>query len=294
MEQIAPNIFVETSYEGVNVGAISTEDGLVAIDTPSYARQARDWALRLSAMHYKPLQNLILTDYNGDRIINCKWFNVPVIAHTETAVKLAAYDRRFPTNLLESLSVRNPERGRELSNSPVIKVTLSFDNDCQLFKGETEIQLIAAPGSTKGNIWVYIPEARVIFVGDTLTTTMPPIIYDGSCTAWLQSLTLLQSRLAEVDVVVPGRGSMATAVDIDYLYQYLHLMQEYMELWVNEERPSAEIATYIPEFMNMYPNNNLPSSWIRAKIHHTLNQVYNEIKFRKSGIVSAIEEEELV
>ena len=294
MEQIAPNIFVETSYEGVNVGAISTEDGLVAIDTPSYARQARDWALRLSAMHYKPLQNLILTDYNGDRIINCKWFNVPVIAHTETAVKLAAYDRRFPTNLLESLSVRNPERGRELSNSPVIKVTLSFDNDFQLFKGETEIQLIAAPGSTKGNIWVYIPEARVIFVGDTLTTTMPPIIYDGSCTAWLQSLTLLQSRLAEVDVVVPGRGSMATAVDIDYLYQYLHLMQEYMELWVNEERPSAEIATYIPEFMNMYPNNNLPSSWIRAKIHHTLNQVYNEIKFRKSGIVSAIEEEELV
>ena len=294
MEQIAPNIFVETSYEGVNVGAISTEDGLVAIDTPSYARQARDWALRLSAMHYKPLQNLILTDYNGDRIINCKWFNVPVIAHTETAVKLAAYDRRFPTNLLESLSVRNPERGRELSNSPVIKVTLSFDNDFQLFKGETEIQLIAAPGSTKGNIWVYIPEARVIFVGDTLTTTMPPIIYDGSCTAWLQSLTLLQSRLAEVDVVVPGRGSMATAVDIDYLYQYLHLMQEYMEYLVNEERPYAEIATFIPEFMNMYPNNNLPSSWIRAKIHHTLNQVYNEIKFRKSGIVSAIEEEELV
>lgn len=293
MEQIATHIFVETNYEGVNVGAISTTDGLVAIDTPSYARQARDWSLRLSAMHYKPLQNLILTDYNGDRIMNAKWFNVPIIAHTKTAEKLTGYDRRYPTHLLESLSARNPERGRDLSNSPVIKVTTSFNNDLQLFRGETEIQLMVAPGPTRGNIWVSLPEARVIFVGDTLTTTMPPIIYDGNCQAWLQSLTRLQAMLAEVDIIVPGRGQLATAVDIDHLVHYLHSMQKYMEFLVNAERPSAEIATYIPEFMNMYPHNNLPSSWIRAKIHHTLNQVYNEIKFRNSGIVSTIEEEEL-
>ncbi len=294
MDQIASNIFVETGYEGVNVGTISTTAGLIAIDAPSYTRQARDWALRLSAMHHKPLQNLILTDYNGDRIMNSKWFNTPIITHAKTAEKLTAYDRRYPAHLLESLSIRNPAKGRELFNSPVIKATISFEHDLQLFKGDNEIQLIAAPGPTHGNIWVFVPEARIIFVGDTLTTSIPPIIYDGSCAVWLQSLTLLQSKLATVDAIVPGRGQLATAVDIERLVQYLHLMQDYMESWVDEERPFAEIATYIPEFMNMYPHHNLPSSWIRTKTHLTLNQVYNEIKFRKSGIVSTIEEEELV
>lgn len=291
MDHIAHNIFVETGYEGVNVGVIVTTAGIVAVDTPSYTRQARDWALRLSAMHPKPLQNLILTDYNGDRIINSRWFNTPVITHTETAVKLIEFDRRVPAPLIESLIARNPERGRELPNSPVIKASMSFDTDFAFFKGEYGIQLIAAPGPTKGNIWVFIPEARAIFVGDVLTTTMPPIIYDGSSTEWLRSLTVLKSRLADVDVVVPGRGAMATAVDIDRLYNYLQLTQEYMEELVDAERPLAEAATYIPEFMSMYPAHNLPVSWIRAKIHHTLIQVHNEIKFRKSGIVVTTEEE---
>ena len=78
MNQIAPNIFVETKYDGVNVGAIHTNDGVIAIDAPSYTRQARDWALQLGAVHHKSIQNLVLTDYNGDRILNSRWFNAPL------------------------------------------------------------------------------------------------------------------------------------------------------------------------------------------------------------------------
>jgi hypothetical protein len=36
MEEIAEGVFVETKYEGVNVGAIVTELGVVCVDAPSY------------------------------------------------------------------------------------------------------------------------------------------------------------------------------------------------------------------------------------------------------------------
>jgi len=291
MNQITSNIFVETKYDGVNVGAIHTNEGVIAIDTPSYARQAREWALQLSAIHHKSIQNLILTDYNGDRILNSRWFNSAIITHAETARKLFEYDRRYPSTLIESLTLRNPEKGRELSTSPVEKPTMSFSDDFCFYKGQYEIQMFAAPGPTLGNIWVYIPDARTLFVGDTLTTTMPPIIYDGSSERWLQSLTMLKCWQEKVDVIVPGRGAFGDASDIDDLCHYLELMRTRMSNLIDSERPYAETAVYISEFMALYPHHTLPNSWVRQKIHHTLNQIYHEIKLTKDGIVINIEKE---
>ncbi len=289
MEQIADNIFVETEYEGVNVGAIYTREGVIAIDTPSYARQARAWARQLSAINHKSIQNLILTDYNGDRILNARWFDGEIITHAETARQLRSYDRRYPPHLLESLTQRHPEKGQELSNGPVAKPTISFSDDFFLFKGQYEIQLIAAPGPTRGNIWVHIPNARVLFVGDTLTTAMPPILYDGCSATWLQTLNKLQQWQSKVDVIVPGRGAIGNGADIDALCDYLQLMRARMQTIIDRERPYAETAVYISEFMELYPQHTLPTSWVRQKIDRTLKRIYHEMKLAKDDIVADIE-----
>ena len=285
MNKIAHNIFVATQYDGVNVGAIHTQDGVIAIDAPSYAKQARDWVLQLNALHHKSIQNLVLTDYNGDRIINSRWFNSPIIAHTKTAQTLSTYDRRYPAPLLDSLLARHSELGRQLSSSPVAKATISFSDDFCMYKGQYEFHFLAAPGPTKGNIWVFIPDARILFVGDTLTTTTPPIIIDGDSQLWLQTLNKLQQWQDKVDVIVPGRGPIGDDADIDRLYHYLDLMRLRMGELIDAERPFAETAVYISEFMALYPNHHLPVSWVRQQIHHTLNQIYHEIKLSKDGIV---------
>ena len=44
MEELAPGIYAETDFIGVNVGAIATSKGLVAVDVPSFPRDARSWA----------------------------------------------------------------------------------------------------------------------------------------------------------------------------------------------------------------------------------------------------------
>ena len=291
MKEIAHNIFVETRYDGVNVGAIQTDDSIIAIDAPSYPKEARDWVLQLNAIHHKSISNLILTDYNGDRILNSRWFHSKIITHTETARKLRSYDRRYPTPLLDSLIARNAEKGRSLSNSPVEKATFSFSDDFSLFKGSTTVELIAAPGPTRGNIWIFLPKERTLFAGDTLTTSMPPIILDGDSKQWISSLNKLLEWQDKIDIIVPGRGELGDISAIDDLCTYLQLMRTRMNELIGAERPFAETAAYIHEFMELYPHHHLPQTWIRQQIHKTLNQIYHEIKFAKDGIVMSVESE---
>lgn len=76
-ERTGKNIFVETHYAGVNVGAILTYKGLIAVDVPTFPREARDWAIRLHRLNQYPLQFVILTDYSGDRTLNTRWLSAP-------------------------------------------------------------------------------------------------------------------------------------------------------------------------------------------------------------------------
>ena len=158
-------------------------------------------------------------------------------------------------------------------------------------KDSMKSSLLRHLGPTHGNIWVYIPDARVLYVGDTLTTSIPPILCDGQSELWLQSLAKLKQWQQKVDVIVPGRGAIGDVTHIDAQCDYLELMRTRMHDLIATERPFAETAVYISEFLERYPNHNLPISWVRQRIHHTLNQIYHEIKFAKDGIVMGIEKE---
>ncbi|MDX1614314.1 MAG: hypothetical protein R3300_08395, partial [Candidatus Promineifilaceae bacterium] len=94
MEEIAPGVFVETNYEGVNVGVVQTTVGLVCIDTPSYPRDARHWVGQLNRLHNRANRFLILTDGSGDRAINARWLNARLIVHAAAAERFQQYDKR--------------------------------------------------------------------------------------------------------------------------------------------------------------------------------------------------------
>ena len=44
MQKLAKDIYVESNFPGVTVGAILTSDGIICIDTPTHPADARRWA----------------------------------------------------------------------------------------------------------------------------------------------------------------------------------------------------------------------------------------------------------
>ena len=284
MEQISPNVYFNTSYDGINVGAVLTNYGTIAIDVPSYPRDARDWAMQLHHLDKDPLQHLILTDYHGDRVINARWLNAPIISHQATADKLFAYDKRFPQSLLESLNSRNSEKGRDLSNSPVEKPAISFSKNLYLERGDCHIELLSAPGPNPGNVWVYLPKEHVLFTGDSLVIDRHPFLNEANTKAWLETLDRLMQMAPQLRAIIPGRGRLATSQDIEPLQNYLQLIRQRIKEHMTNGLTQDETAVYIPELLSMFPIHHLPTDWVKRQIKLSLARVYDEIQL-EDGII---------
>lgn len=282
MEQIAANVYVETGYEGVNVGAIDTPHGIIAIDVPSYPRDAREWATRLHRLNKNPLQYLILTDFSGDRILNARWLTAPIITHQVTADRLIGYDKRFPQSLIESLTTRNAEKGRDLTSGPVEKPALSFSQDLTIQHNGTHVQLISAPGPNSSSSWVYLPDSGILFMSDTLVVDRHPLLTEAISGAWLTTLEKVTQQDNRWQQLVPGRGPLCTVDAVEPIQHYLQLLQERVGQLIANEQPKEDVNNLIPEFLSMFPIHNLPAEWVKRQIKSSLALMYDELQLEES------------
>ena len=281
MDEVAKQIYVETEYDEVNVGAIVTPTGVICIDAPSYARDARDWAARMHRLSPYPVQNIILTDANGDRILNTRWLNAPIIMQQAAAAKLKSYEKKYPQALLESLSIRSPHRGRELSNGPVEHAKMSFSGETILLRHGLQIELLHRGGPTGGNCWVHLPEQKVVFVGDTLMLDMHPHMSARGGPEWLESLAELRPML-KTHTVVAGRGGTPTVEHIDAIVNYLTRMQQTVENHFESGKSIDTISKHSAEFMQMFPLGTRPREWVRSRIVESLGYWHDEVELEDS------------
>lgn len=276
MEQLAKDIFIETGYEGINVGAIITTTGVICIDTPTYARDARDWAARLHRLSPYPIQNIILTDADGDRILHTRWLNAPIITQQQAADRLRSYDKKYPQTIIDSLIQRNPARARELSNSTVEYAAMSFSDEITLYRSGHEITLISAPGPRPGNLWVALPRKGVLFTGDSVVVGAHPRLHHPLSGAWISNLEKLKT-MRQYHTLVSGRGAMAQPEDIDRILQYLRAMRDSVSTLHARGDGRDELIRFVRDFIGRFPLGALPVEWVRQEIMTSMNNIFNEL-----------------
>lgn len=277
MDELADGVFVETRYEGVNVAAILTDKGFICIDAPSYPRNARDWVAQLQQLSDQPIQYLVLTDWQAERVLNSRWLNAPIIAHQFTAQKLAEYERRYPQTLLDNLLARNPYRGRELLPGPIDGAAIRFSHEMWLCKGSHRIHLYHKPGPTAGNIWVHLPEEGILFAGDHIINDWPPSLAEAHIDPWLATLADLQEQKETLHCIVPGRGAVGNRRLVGPMLALLSRLREQVAAHLAQGRPRDELVTYIPEFIAHYQNAHWPQEWLHNQFKISLERIYNEL-----------------
>lgn len=277
MQEITRQVFVETEYDEVNVGAIITQTGVICIDVPSYARDARDWAARMHRLSPYPVQHVLLTDASGDRVLNTRWLNAPLTVHRFGADLLRSYDKKFPQAMIDSLSARNPHRGRELNGTQVESPITNFTSEIVMYKHGRAITLRHVGGPTLGNSWIILPKSDIIFAGDTLMLDTHPHLAAPTSRAWMASMATLRDKLP-THTIVPGRGKDVSADAINSSIRYLEKMQERVAILLNEQEPRESTAHYIDEFIGLYPLNSHPVHWVQQYIRASLGHIYDELK----------------
>lgn len=276
MQQVAEGIYVETGYDGVNVGAVVTRRNVICVDSPSYPKDARHWTMRLRQISGAPLQFLVLLDHNGDRIINARWFNTRIITHHVSCEHLLSYDKKYPQTLLDDLVSRNPQAGRELNSAPVEHPDFSFTNSMQLLRDDMDIILRYAPGPTMGSIWVYLPQHAVLFTGDTVVNNTHPPLKQADLRQWRASLDFLEKAMPEVKIIVPGRGPVGDRSLIPSMISYL----EKIEAAGREQASSGSrdaMPDHVADILNHFTDQTVPLEWAQEQVRAGIDRVYNDL-----------------
>jgi glyoxylase-like metal-dependent hydrolase (beta-lactamase superfamily II) len=181
----------EIGAYGGNIILALTDEGVIAVDSKN-ERIHEDVLAKIKSLTPHAVKYLVLTHNHPDHAAGAAMF-----ASEGAQVLISTADRE---NMAKS---RNP---RWLPQ-------LTYAGKAALFLGGKQAQLMESRGHTRGDTVVLFPHARVLVMGDLLTTvdTIPLIVnYDdgGSWVDWTRSV----DSLLEMDweTAIPGHGPMVT------------------------------------------------------------------------------------
>jgi glyoxylase-like metal-dependent hydrolase (beta-lactamase superfamily II) len=243
MERVTDNVYTNTKIRGCNPSIVFTKEGSVFIDTAQWIStllEMIEFAKQRGQIKY-----LINTEHHIDHIFGNHWFAgvCPVIGHerfNEMFWKVAGWDDCYDYSV-EVIARQDhdalhlmPSREDYIVNRP--QITFS---DRMTFKlGDHTFKLYYTPGHSTSQICVYVPEERVVFVGDTVFSGCQTWLHSAEIDPLLKSLKFIDTL--DVDYIVPGHGPV---VNKDYLKVQTAFIHEWISAvatgisrgWTKEE-----------------------------------------------------------
>ncbi len=190
--EIEPNIY---AYEDTlttpdftfttNSLIIVTSDGVVLVDGQDHDEQGEALVNAIKEITSQPLKYVVIASDHGDHV-NA----LPIIKNA------------FPDSIYISTSA-SLQTMKDL-NRPVLATEL-VDDERVLNLGGTEIQILnLGRGHTGGDLVVYLPETKVMFLTELYDRNIFPPMVTGFPTEWVA--TLKKAQAMDVKWFIPGHG----------------------------------------------------------------------------------------
>ena len=232
MEQVTPNVYVETEFQGCNTSFVVTSRGVVIIDTPMVPEEAKQW--KTEASRHGPIRYVVNTEPHADHTAGNYWFGVPVIAHAGTREVL---EGTSTAELEKMLGRRAPQSLPLDPDFQYLLPEITFSHELTLHLGQHTFRLLNLPGHTVSEAAVHVPEEKVVFTGDNVNT-LTPIFIQSQPYAWLDSLEKIGQLGAQW--MVPGHGEVSDKT-------CLAAMSDAITYWIETVKTALEKKMTIEE-----------------------------------------------
>ena len=230
-----------------NAGFIIGDDGVVIFDTTFTPAAVEELIGEIQKLTNKPIKYAVNSHYHldhtgGNQVLVER--GVPIIAHDNVMKWQTVKNKRF-LPAPEELQKRKADAEKQLSETPedqkdkraqlertirrvdammAIKLTnptKTFSTGTMKLKlGKREVILATLPGHTGGDVFAFVPDANVVFMGDLGWSKTLPNLVDATVNDWIPTLdSILKQHPGSK--FVPGHGSVATAADIKDFRDYL-------------------------------------------------------------------------
>ena len=237
----------------------------MVVDTGMGPRNAELVLQQVRAITDKPINYLAITHFHPEHGMGAQSFPeetriiVPTAQKQELANKGEGYIKFF--------SDMSPDIAALLSEVKLVTPDLAFDNKMEVDLGGQVVQLYYFhPAHTRGDMFVFLPDQKMLFGGDIIVNRFFPIMADGdsSASGWIQTLKKLKALKPEI--VVPGHGDVSDVSLIDQLSIYLTALQvQVRQQKKNGASLEQAYAQLIPQFKRSYSHWDNPE-WIKNAI----------------------------
>jgi glyoxylase-like metal-dependent hydrolase (beta-lactamase superfamily II) len=217
MRKIASGVFIEDEYPAVLLGAVVAQEGVIAVDCPLRVEDTRTWISTLSDLGN--VRYMVLLDSHVDRVLGARVVNFPTLGHDRTRIAMSAWSDSFKGRA-------NPigaeaDRLKRITGVRRAVPQLTFSVEMRVHIGERTVLFLHRPGPTPGAIWMVLPEAKVVFIGDAVTVKEPPYFGNANIDQWLESLDDLRGARFRAYKFVSGRDGLVKRSDVNDMARFL-------------------------------------------------------------------------
>ena len=176
---------------------VVTSEGVLVADGQGTPEDTQRLIDEIAKVTDKPITHVVICSDHGDHTQGN-------VAFPTTAVFYA-----HPTSAA-TLETSASQRDRSADAPPVILPTALVDERLVLHLGGKEVQILfLGRAHTGGDLVVYMPTERVLFMGETYFNDMFPAMRSAFPTEWIAMIE--RAEAMEVDMYVPGHAVVRSA-----------------------------------------------------------------------------------
>ena len=212
-KEVAPDLHFLFDFTSSNAVVLTTNDGVLVIDTRQHPRDGEDLLARIRKITDKPIKWVINSHFHGDHHFGNPPFKTAgaiFIAQSETARIMAQVQPKELArrgNFFKSC-------GFDPAEVKLVLPDVTFDSEMTIQLGGREIRLAyLGPGQQAGDTFVFFPHARMVFTtGMFGPRSMPNMAFTPSVEGWLKLLDRLAAM--DADKILPAHGDVSTRQDV--------------------------------------------------------------------------------
>jgi len=276
VKEIGRGVYVETRYEGGNVGAITTARGGLLVNAPMLPNEAREWQLALRQVGIHSLYGIVNTDYLPEHALGNYFFRPIRSFGHEAALRFIA---KFEATALEELSVRYrevyPSLAQEILGMRFIPPEIAVGDRLTLYFEDRIAEILLLEGYTPGSLGLYLPQDRILFAGDNVTNGEHPALAQADSLAWLKTLERIEGM--EIDLIVPGKGEPCGKDVIRPLYTYIEEMRNRVTELFQKGVSRRECVERVDLF-DFFPVPPAQEALFRRRYRESIERVYTEVR----------------
>lgn len=280
-EEVRPGVFAAydanaEAYEpagfplATSAGFVVGDDAVLIVDTMINRRLLCSLFELVRTETDLPVRYAVNTSHHGDHSYGNAFLpaDVEVVQHQRTADFIATSFEADVAFMEENFGA---DQGIDEVTPVAPDVPVGDDGWSVDLGGITVEARFHGFGQTDGDLFVYVPEARVLFTGNPLVAAEPaiPWLLDGHAHEVGDTLAAVQASLPADAIVVPGHGRPTDPGAFDFSVSYLDtLVDEVEESVAQGDDLEATQAAVVMEDFQGYALWDWVHTWVNVPATH--------------------------